>query len=212
MNGEKKSSRPLHMLLWGILGAALLAITFLFFQTRQSRSYLPEYFAVESFTLTNQLGRAVSLRDFQGKVWVADIIFTRCAGPCPRMTEEMFKLGKRFAAESDLRFVTMTTDPDYDAPEVLKRYAEKFEADAERWSFLTGPKADIGKLAQGSLKLGSEEKEKSQQQNTNDLFIHSTVFALIDKGGKVRGFYESLEPGFQEKIAADIQSLLREKR
>lgn len=212
MNGEQKGSGPLRALLWAVLAAALVAIALLYVQTRQSRSYLPEYFAVLPFTLTNQAGREITLRDFQNKVWLADIIFTRCAGPCPRMTDEMAKLAAKFSAESDLKFATLTTDPDYDTPAVLKRYAEKFEADPARWHFLTGTKAAIKAVAQDSLKLGSEEKDPAHQQNENDLFIHSTVFVLIDKTGKIRGFYESLEPGFQEKISADIRSLLQEKR
>jgi cytochrome oxidase Cu insertion factor (SCO1/SenC/PrrC family) len=198
--------------LWGVLAVALISIGVLFIQSRKSRSHLPEYFAVLPFALTNQLGRTVELREFDGKVWVADIIFTRCAGPCPKMTEEMETLQQLFSPQDDLRFVTLTTDPEHDTPPVMKSYAEKFNAEAERWHFLTGSKSAIRSLASDSLKLGSEEKEKDLQQDENDLFIHSTVFVLVDKRGKVRGFYESLEPGFQEKIRADITSLLQEKR
>ena len=204
--------KPLHVLLWGVLGLALLSITLLFIQSRQSRSGLPQLFPVQPFTLTNQLGRPADLRDFTGKVWLADIIFIRCAGPCPRMTEQMQKLQDRFSAEDDLRFATLTTDPEHDTPAVLKAYAEKFQANPARWQFLTGPKPAIKALAADSLKLGAEEKAEAEQQDANDLFIHSTVFVLIDKAGSVRGFYESLEPGFHEKITEDIHSLLREKR
>ena len=209
---ESRASRPLQIVLWGVLAVALIAITLLFIQARQSRSHLPEYFAVQPFTLTNQLNQAVSLRDLHGRVWVADIIFTRCPGPCPRMTEEMARLQSRFAARDDFRLVTLTTDPEFDTPAVLERYAGRFKADPSRWYFLTGPKSEIGALAQGSLKLGAEEKKPDEQQNPADLFIHSTVFVLVDKAGKVRGFYESLEEGFQDEISAAIESLLREKR
>jgi protein SCO1/2 len=212
MNTEKSPSRPLHALLWSVLAVALIAIGYLFVQSRQSRSDLPEYFQVQPFMLTNQLGRAMDSRELAGRVWIADIIFTRCAGPCPRMTAAMENLADLFPAQDDLRFVTLTTDPDHDSPAVLKTYAEKFNADPARWHFLTGPKPALKALATGSLKLGAEEKEKELQQDEDDLFIHSTVFVLIDKAGKVRGFYESLEPGFQEKIVSDIKSLLREKR
>jgi protein SCO1 len=197
--------------LWGVLVVALIAIGALFLQSRNSRSHLPEYFTVQPFTLTNQLGKLVSAREFQDTVWVADIIFTRCAGPCPRMTEQMEKLQGIFANE-DVRFVTLTTDPDHDTPAVLKSYAEKFNADPARWHFLTGSKAEIRSVAMDSLKLGSQEKDQAEQQNPADLFIHATVFVLVDKFGKVRGVYESLEDGFQEKIVGDIRSLLKERR
>ena len=45
---------------------------------------LPVYGQIADFTLTNQNGAVLSLADLRGHVWVADIIFTRCAGPCPR--------------------------------------------------------------------------------------------------------------------------------
>src|SRR5947209_3498621 len=50
---------------------------------------LPVVGSVSDFTLTNQLSRAISLKDLEGKIWVADIIFTRCAGPCLRMSRQM---------------------------------------------------------------------------------------------------------------------------
>jgi protein SCO1 len=208
---EPPQSASLRLVLWGVLVLALIAIGALFVQSRHSRSHLPEYYAVRPFTLTNQLGKAVSLRDFQDHVWVADIIFTRCAGPCPRMTEQMQKLQEIFANE-EVHFATLTTDPDHDTSAVLKSYAEKFNADPARWHFLTGTKAQIRSVAMDSLKLGSEEKDEATQQNPNDLFIHATVFVLVDKFGKVRGVYESLEDGFEEKIVGDIRSLLKERR
>jgi cytochrome oxidase Cu insertion factor (SCO1/SenC/PrrC family) len=76
--------------------------------------------------------------------------------------------------------------------------------------FLTGSKAEIKNLAADSLKLAALEKDPSERQNENDLFIHSTIFVLVDKSGAMRSVYESLEPGFQEKIRADIEGLLRE--
>ncbi len=211
-SSASRSSGALQIALWGVLAFALVAIAILFVQSRNSRSNLPEYFVVQPFTLTNQAGEPITLGDLEGKVWVADIIFTLCAGPCPRMTEEMSKLQNLFPVGENVRFVTLTTDPEHDTPEVLTAYAKKFNADPSRWQFLTGTKAGIRAVAHDSLKLGAEEKDPASRENENDLFIHTTVFVLVDKFGKVRGTYESLEPGFQEKIAADIRALLRERR
>jgi protein SCO1/2 len=120
-------------------------------------------------------------------------------------------LQQAFGAEGDLRFVTLTTDPEYDTPRVMQRYSEKFGADPKRWQFLTGPKEEIlVNLAIGSLKMTAQEKQEELRQNASDLFIHTTMFVLVDKRGKMRGVYESLEPGFQDKIQADIRSLLGE--
>ena len=179
--------------------------------SRAKRSALGSFGTVQPFTLTNQLGETVTLQTLRGKVWVADIIFALCPGPCPKMTEEMAELQNAFATNQPLRFVTLTTHPEHDTVAKLKEYAERFSADPSRWFFLTGPKREIvANLAAGSLKLSAVDKDKEFQENENDLFIHTTMFVLVDKEGKIRGFYESLEPGFQEKIRADIQSLLGE--
>jgi len=193
-----------------MLGCVLLVIGTLFVRSQIHRSNLPVYGPIQPFTLTNQLGRPVSSGDLAGNVWVADIIFTRCGGPCPKMTEEMSKLQRAFAPAEPLRFVTLTTDPEFDTAPIMKSYSERFQADANRWFFLTGSKAAIKDVAASSLKLGTQEKEQADRETENDLFIHSTLFVLIDKAGKMRGIYESLEPGFQEKVQADIQGLLQE--
>ncbi|MGZ8898677.1 MAG: SCO family protein [Limisphaerales bacterium] len=206
-----EGSRGLRMLVWAILGLVMVAILVVFINTQGNRSKLPQFGTVQPFTLTNQLGETVTLQTLRGNVWVADIIFARCPGPCPKMTEEMAKLQSAFATNQPLRFVTLTTDPKNDTVSALKEYAEKFSADPARWHFLTGPRREIvANLAVGSLKLATVEKDKTLQENENDLFIHATMFVLVDKAGEIRGFYESLEPGFQEKIRADINSLLAE--
>ena len=206
-----EGSRGLRMLVWAILGLVMLGILVVFINTQGNRSKLPQFGMVQPFTLTNQLGETVTLQTLRGKVWVADIIFARCPGPCPKMTEEMAKLQSAFDTNQPLRFVTLTTDPENDTVSTLKEYAEKFSADPTRWHFLTGPKREIlANLAAGSLKLSAVEKDQTLQENENDLFIHTTMFVVVDKTGKIRGYYESLEPGFQEKIRADIKSLLRE--
>lgn len=207
----QEGSKKLQIAVWALLGAVLLFVAVLFATSSSKRSPLPELGTVSPFTLTNQAGQAVALGDLKGKVWVADIVFTRCMGPCPKMTEEMHKLQDAFAAGDALRFVTLTTDPAYDTSAVMRRYAEKFSADPSRWHFLTGPKEEIlANLAVESLKMSVVEKEEGQRVDANDLFIHTTMFFLVDKRGKLRGAYESLEPGFQEKIQADIKGLLAE--
>ena len=76
-------------------------------------------FPVGDFTLTERDGREVHASDLAGKVWIASFIFTRCTGPCPRVTATMMRLEEEFADEADVRLVTFTVDPEYDTPEVL---------------------------------------------------------------------------------------------
>ena len=146
---------------------------------------------VAPFTLTSQDEKFVSLADFSNRVWVADIVFTRCAGPCPRLTAQMKSLQDKLPADSAARLVTLTTDPEFDSPPVLKRYGQRFGADFNRWTFLTGTKGEIAALAGGSLKLSAQPVKPEEQQNAADLFIHTTIFVIVDKHAQLRGFFET---------------------
>src|SRR5208283_3590438 len=146
---------------------------------------------VADFTLTNQDGQAVTLADLTNHVWVADIIFTRCAGPCPIMTAQMKSLQDVLPLASRAKLVTLTTDPDYDTPPVMKKYGERFSANFNRWMFLTGTKAEIAALASGSLKLSAVPVKLEDQKSVADLFIHTTIFVVVDKHARLRGSFET---------------------
>jgi protein SCO1 len=176
---------------------------------------LPVVGQVGNFTLTNQAGAAVSLADLRGRVWVADIIFTRCAGPCPRMTRQMKELQDALPAAGPARLVTLTTDPDFDTPPVLANYAGRFEADTNRWMFLTGAKKEINSLAVDSLKLAAVEKKPEERVSPEDLFVHSTIFVVVDKRAQLRGIFQTGGDGVdwpaeKRKILGAVRQLERE--
>jgi len=176
---------------------------------------LPVIATVADFTLTNQNSQVVTLDDLLGRVWVADIIFTRCAGPCPIMTQEMKSLQDALPETSHAKLVSLTTDPDFDTPEILQRYAKRFGADTNRWTFLTGTKKEIGALASGSLKLSGVPTDPKEQKNPEDLFIHSTYFVLVDKQARLRSVFETVGDGIewtnvQSAIIATINRLEHE--
>jgi protein SCO1 len=170
---------------------------------------------VNDFSLTNELGRASSLGDLRGQVWVADIIFTRCPGPCIRMTRQMKELQDALPVNDRVKFVSLTTDPDYDTPPILKAFAEKYGADLDRWLFLTGTKKQIADVAGGSLKFSAVEKAPAERQSADDLFVHSTIFALVDKRGQLRGVFETGGEGVnwpksKLQLLASVRALERE--
>ncbi len=209
-----KQSTLVSWVVWGSLVVVLIGVSIMFVRTRFDESILltdrmPVYGQVGSFQLTNQLGGVTTYADLQGKVWIADIVFSRCPGPCPRMTERMAALQRAFPEESPVRFVTLTTDPVHDTPTVLKRFSERFGANPSRWFFLTGSMKEIANLALEGLKLTALEKEANQQTVPDDLFIHSTVFMLVDQKGRVRGSFESLEPDFENRLITAANALIR---
>lgn len=166
---------------------------------------------VADFSLTNQNNRAISLADLRGHVWVADIIFTRCGGPCPRMTKQMKELQDALTADSKTKLVSLTTDADFDTPPVLKKYAEDFSANPDRWIFLTGAKRDVANLAIDSLKLTAVEKKPEERTSPEDLFVHSTIFVIVDKQARLRGAFETEGEGVDwPKAKAKILSAVRQ--
>jgi len=178
-----------------LLFFALFALAFLLWSLQAAHNFgltpLRVIGPVADFTLTNQAGQATSLADLTNHVWVADIIFTRCAGPCPRMTGQMRSLQGLLPKGDPARLVTLTTDPEYDSPAVLKKYGERFGADFNRWTFLTGAKTQIAALGGDSLKLGSVPVKPADRRDDADLFIHTTIFVLVDKHARLRASFET---------------------
>ncbi len=193
MNG---SAQRLPLTIWVGLGLlfSVLGLMYLLSLVEYSRARqkaLPVIDQVADFTLTNQDGNVTTLADLSNQVWIADIIFTRCAGSCPIMSTQMKSLQDALPSNSRAKLVTLTTDPDYDTPSILKRYGERYGADFQRWTFLTGAKGELAGLAAGSLKLGSTPVSPQDRTNSVDLFVHSTIFVVVDKQARLRGSFQT---------------------
>jgi protein SCO1/2 len=210
-----KPSRHLQWLACSALVFTILAIAAAFLsselQTIRNVS-LPLASPLSDFILTNQNGRTITLTDLRGQVWIGDIIFTSCAGPCPIMTRQMSELQNMLPAKGAVKLVTLTTHPAFDTPEVLKRYGQRFNADFNRWMFLTGSKEQIAHLARDGLKLVAEEKMPEERSSAEDLFIHSTLFVIVDQQGRLRGSFENDDPELKKKVLAAVRRLLREEQ
>jgi len=176
-------------LLFSLLGLMYLLSLMEYGRARQKA--LPVIDEVADFTLTNQEGNVTTLADLSNHVWIADIIFTRCAGNCPIMSTQMKSLQDALPSTGQAKLVTLTTDPDYDKPSILKRYGEHYGADFQRWTFLTGEKGELAGLATGSLKLGSTPVPPPDRTNSVDLFVHSTIFVVVDKQSRLRGSFQT---------------------
>lgn len=191
--------------MWGILGATVASIAAAFVVLRPEGAPPPVYGTMPDFSLQDQNGRAMGLSDLKGKVWIADVIFTRCAGECPIMSSHLKKIEEILPAELPIRFVTFTTDANYDTPAVMKKYAERYGADTSRWSFLTGGKTALRAVIYNGLKLTAMDKAAAEAENPNDLFVHSAKFVLIDGSGRIRGYFD----GEQEAAIAETSQAAR---
>jgi protein SCO1/2 len=195
-------------LLWGLLVAAILAVTAATVVQRLRRPEQPPVLGrVPDFTLVNRDGRPVGLRDLAGAPWVADFIFTRCPASCPMLTARMARLNRDLPADLGVRLVSFSVDPEHDTPAVLEKYAASFDAPG-RWLFLTGSREKILSLSRDGFKLGLE-LTPPPGIDAPEPILHTTRFVLVDGHGGIRGYYEAFEEESMEKLLRDLGALSR---
>ena len=184
---------------------------------------LPVLAELPDFSLTERSGKKVTLNDLRGKVWVADFIFTGCAGPCPVMSKRMQTLQAELLRDrkDSVLCVSISVDPVNDTPDVLRDYAETRGADPKRWLFLTGEKKPVRSLVADGFKLAAPKTPEEEEE-----LLHSTRFVLVDRKGRIRGYYKCLsdedeydmvramdrpmDTDEKKKMMRDMESLIRE--
>lgn len=143
------------------------------------------------FALTERSGATVRRDDLRGKVWVAGFVFSTCPSVCPRLAAVMSSLQAPLAAlpgGADARLVAFSVDPEHDTPEALRGWASKFQADPQRWLFLTGDRGEIWRLAEQGFKL-----PVAADPGPGHPILHSQKLVLVDREGQVRGWFDPLD-------------------
>ena len=208
-----KPGHRLEWLVWSALVLTVIAVAIVFVRTRLDESGLRKPLnvlgTVPEFTLTNQFAQTVSLTNLLGHIWVADVIFTTCPVSCERMTQRMHALADDLPARLPVKFVSITANPAFDSPSVLQKYAARHAVNQTRWHFLTGIKRDVYGLSVGGLKFAVLDNE--DKSNPENLFIHSTQFVLVDKRGKIRGYFEGTEEEDRQQLLLAVRRLARER-
>jgi protein SCO1 len=169
-------------------------------------SDLPELGKVGSFALTDQAGRPVTAETFRGRVWTAAFFFTRCPTVCPRITRRMRDLQQ--AAKKDnvaVELVSFTVDPEHDTPEVLRAYAQKYEADLSSWRFLTGDLEVVRKTSEQGFKLALDGKPTEGAEHLG--LFHGSHLVLVDGAGTIRGYYRTSEDEQMAQLLKDAALL-----
>jgi protein SCO1 len=191
----------MEWLVWGGLLITILAILTAFIIVPFRGQPLPVLGQMSEFTLTNQDHQNVTLASLHGDVWIADVIFTRCAGQCPIMSSHMRTIQDALPAGLPIKLISFTTDPDFDTPSVLKQYGARFSAHDGQWMFLTGTKASLRQATVDGLKLSV--MENSGQGDPGALFIHSEKLVVLDQDGRIRGYFDGeTDEGTSQALAA----------
>ncbi len=189
-----------------VLGVGITGALFREVAAARPHDGLPLYGHVPAFTLVDHRTRPVSPETLRGSVWVANFIFTRCAGQCPPMSDEMARLAGAFQRVSSVRFVSFTVDPEHDTPQALARYAKRYPAASGRWLFATGSKDDITQLVRQGFRLAIGEDGGTVAEP----ITHSVRFVLVDRGGNIRGYYDATDASQLKRLQRDIKRLLKE--
>lgn len=160
---------------------------------------------IEDFSFTNQNGKTISQKDYNGKVYVADFFFTTCPSICPKMTNNMVWLQNQIKNNDKVKLLSFSVTPDIDSVPVLKKYALEKGVIDSKWNLLTGNKKDIYYLARKSflvVKTGSPEEMYDM--------VHTENFVLVDQKKRIRGFYDGTNLEEVKQLLEDINFLCQE--
>lgn len=183
-------------------GRSLLLLFFLF--ACAPKPDLPKLFEVPDTQLVDETGKSVNLAAMKGSVTVYDFIFTSCTGTCPIMTNNMRALTPKVEDDAPVRFVSISIDPARDTPAVLAAYAKRVRNDP-RWTFLTGDRQTIVDLSVKGFKLAAGDPMPGGEP-----LLHSSKFAVADKNGVIRGYYDATDGNVPKQVAEVVEALLEE--
>ena len=192
-----------------LAGITIISLLFVYRLLTQPLPEPPErYGEVPAFAFTDQSGNAFGTQDLKGKIWVANFIFTRCLTVCPVFSSKMERLQLQ-TKNSPVRpeLISFSVDPDFDTPEVLNEYSQRFEADPTNWHFLTGPTTDVWNVVEAGMKIHMGDAKTVE--NPQDL-MHGSHFVLIDGELNIRGYYSVDDDETLGKIVRDIHALVAE--
>lgn len=159
---------------------------------------------VADFSFTNQDEETISRDDLTGEWWIADFVFTNCETVCIPMTSNMVGLQKKLEEEDiPMQIISFSVDPDYDSPDVLKEYADEYDANLDNWDFLTGYDFEtIRKLSIKSFRAPLKEPAYGSDQVTHDV-----RFFLVDPEGNIVKGYKGIEKKTIDTLLDDIITL-----
>jgi len=164
--------------------------------------YISKYHTIADFSFTNQNGKPITQKDYEGKIYVADFFFTTCGSICPKMTTNLVEVQKAFVNNPKVMLLSHTVFPETDSVSVLKKYAQKNGVIDSKWNLVTGDKKQIYTMARKSylaVKLGKPEELYDM--------VHTENFVLVDAKRRVRGFYDGTKKEEIERLIEDINFL-----
>ena len=153
---------------------------------------------IKEFQLTDENSKEFDSKQLKGHVWIGSFFYASCPGPCWQLNQALNAVQDEFK-NTDLKLVSITCDPKNDSPEALRRYADRFQADANRWIFLTG---DLDYIKRIGRDIFFQDVKEGQHRNSA---------LVIDRSGTVRNSFDLLDPAEVVKLKALLKKLIDEK-
>ena len=165
---------------------------------------------LREFNLIDQQGQPFASKEMKGKVWVVSFFFTKCPTVCPQVLAQTAEMQKRLSTTpqwKDIRFVSITVDPQHDTPAVLDERAKLWNADPKHWIFLTGSKDAIWSLtsARDGFQLAVGDGVPGDKMS----IAHSSRFVLINQQHQVVGYFDALDEAKREELVGEMMRLLQ---
>ncbi len=161
---------------------------------------------IADFSFTDQNGKIITQRSIEGKLHVADFIFTSCGSICPVMTDNLKTASNAFKNDTNVVLLSFTVMPWIDSVARLKKYTSVKNITNPNWHFLTGAQSRIYSLARTSY--FAEEDLGFTKDSTE--FLHTEHIILVDKNKRIRGIYNGTLQLEMEQMIHDIKQLLEE--
>lgn len=176
---------------------------------------LPDLGAAPVFRLTERSGAPAGSDELKGKIWIADFIFTRCAGSCPLMSTQMRDLQESFGRSEHVVLVSFSVDPAHDTQQAVQDYADRYMAKPGRWLFLRGGEGEVAKLAMTGFKLASGTNGGAGDPTVvpgEPAIIHSQRFVLVDGAGRIRGYFDGTSGEVVQQVVSAVRAILQEEK
>ncbi len=163
------------------------------------------YNTIPDFKFVSQDKDTITARTLGGKIYVADFFFTTCPTICPVMKKQMLKVYQKIKGQTDVMILSHTIDPQYDTPNILKKYADDLGVAGRQWLFVTGKREEIYDIGQKHYLVVA-----GADSTAPGGYIHSGAFILVDKQKRVRGAYDGTTQKGTDKLLEDIEKLRNE--
>ena len=161
---------------------------------------------ISDFSLINQNEKTITNKEIEGKIHIANFMFTSCTSICPDMTGNMKLIEKAFSNDPRVVILSYSVTPWIDTPDKLADYVEFNDIKTNNWHFLTGSKNEIYSLARESY--FAEETMGFSKDSTD--FLHTEYFILVDRDKRIRGIYNGTLMLEALQVVEDISALLDE--